>query len=167
MDYDLILAVIFVFYLRMVTNSMWMYRTSMGLFKEVQYISLLSALLNIILSIILGKICGIAGIIIATAISRLLTTFWYEGKVLYKRFKVGVSKYFYRQAKDFSLLVVSLVISFFLCKYINNISNNHLILFLIKNVLCVVITSILVFIVYKRSDDYIMIKTRLKNILKK
>ena len=60
MEYDLVFAVVAVFYLRMVTNTIWIYRSSMGLFKEVQYINIAAAVLNIILSIALEHRGGLA-----------------------------------------------------------------------------------------------------------
>lgn len=166
MNYDLVLSVVFVFYLRMVTNSMWMYRTSMGLFKEVQYMSLVCALLNIVLSIILGKVYGLAGIIIATGISRLMTTFWYEGKVLYKKFNVSSKKYILRQIKDFMTLIISLIFSIIICNCINTLFINHLILFIIKNIICILITSIILFIIYHNSEEFNTIIEKLKSIIR-
>lgn len=50
------------------------YRVTFGLFRKAVYIPMLSSVLNIILSIVLGKAIGLAGIYLATAISRLLST---------------------------------------------------------------------------------------------
>ena len=54
MQYDVIISIMMVFYVRMVTNTMWMYRSAMGLFKDVQWASMMSAFVNIVLSIVLG-----------------------------------------------------------------------------------------------------------------
>ena len=112
MDYKLVFAVLAVFYLRMVTNTMWMYRSAMGLFKEVQYINLIAATLNIVLSIVFGKMIGISGVIVATAVSRLVTSFWYEGKVVFDKFEKPVRSYYLQQLKDFFTALIIVGISF-------------------------------------------------------
>ena len=70
----------------------------MGIFKEVQYVNLVAAVLNIILSIILGYAIGVAGVIVATAVSRLLTSFWYEGKVVFNKLEKSAKEYYLIQA---------------------------------------------------------------------
>lgn len=138
MGYDLVFAVIAVFYLRMVTNTIWIYRSSMGLFKEVQYINIVAAVLNIILSIALEYRFGLAGIIVATAVSRLLTSFWYEAKVVFKKLERPVSEYFRIQIKD--LLIASCIIG--ICYLVtNNIHKSGLMGLFIKMFVCLVISG--------------------------
>lgn len=42
-----------------------------------------AAVLNIIFSIILGKVWGVFGILLATSISRIIISIWYEPKILF------------------------------------------------------------------------------------
>ncbi|MGI6492842.1 MAG: lipopolysaccharide biosynthesis protein [Pelotomaculum sp.] len=65
-----------------ISNPLWMTREASGLFMSVRYVMICTAAINIILSIALGKIYGLAGIILATAIARILTLFWYEPRML-------------------------------------------------------------------------------------
>ena len=118
MSYDLVISIMLVFYLRMSMNTLWIYRSAMGLFKEVQYANIFAALINIVLSIVLGRIIGLSGIIIATAISRLLTSFWYEGKVVFNKFNRSVKEYYLQQLKDFLICVLSLILTLIACKYV-------------------------------------------------
>ena len=111
MHYELVIAVLMVFYLRMATNTIWMCRSTMGVFKEVQYINLIGAILNIVLSIVFGHIIGISGVIIATAISRLVTSFWYEGRVVFKKLNKRVETYYLIQLKYLLIAIVSIIIS--------------------------------------------------------
>ena len=113
-------------------------RSSMGLFKEVQYINIAAAVLNIILSIALEHRGGLAGIIIATAISRLLTSFWYEAKVVFEKLERPVSEYFKIQAKD--LLIASCIIG--ICYFVtSHIHTSGLIGLFIKVFVCLVISG--------------------------
>lgn len=164
MDYRLVFAVLAVFYLRMVTNTMWMYRSSMGIFKEVQYINIAAAALNIVLSIILGKWIGVPGVIVATALSRLLTSFWYEGKVVFERFGKSVSIYYKQQLKDFLICAAVVSLSLLLCRFITFGGVRGLI---VKLLIAVTVTLIIELTIYYRSPEFKLMTQKIKGVLKK
>lgn len=163
MDYRLVLAVLAVFYLRMVTNTMWMYRSSMGIFKEVQYINIAAAVLNIIISVILGKLMGISGVIVATALSRLVTSFWYEGKVVFDRFRKSVSIYYLQQLKDFIVCAVVVGLSLLIC---HNVQVNGVLGLIIKLLIASAVTGIIEITVYYRSIEFKIMVQKIKSVLK-
>ena len=162
MNYSQVLAVLAVFYLRMVTNTMWMYRSSMGIFKEVQYINIAAAVLNIALSVLLGKWIGVPGVIVATALSRLATSFWYEGKIVFDRFEKKVRIYYLQQLKDFIICIVVVGLSLFLC---------HFVLFggvlgiIVKLVIAVSVTGIIELTVYYRTAEFKLMQQKVKGVL--
>ena len=151
MNFDLVIAVMAVYYLRMSTNTLWIYRSAMGIFKEVQYANLFAALINVILSIILGKIIGLAGIIIATAISRLLTSFWYEGKVVFQKLNKPVSEYYLRQLKDFLVCSFCVLVSLFI---INRLKMSGIIAIVCKLMIAVAVSGLIEFIVNYRTNEF-------------
>lgn len=164
MSYDIVVAIIAVFYLRMVTNTVWIYRSTFGLFNEVQYINLLAAVLNIVLSIILGKIIGISGVILATALSRLFTSFWFEGKVIFRKFNKSVWLYFKKQFKDFMLAMLIITVSFvssFLVKY-NGIWGISL-----KLTICAVVTLCLELLFNGRTEEFVLLLEKVKSSIRK
>lgn len=63
---------------------MWTYRDANGLFEKSKYIMLINAAINLLLSFILGKNYGVIGIIIATSIADLLTTYFYDPYIVFK-----------------------------------------------------------------------------------
>ncbi len=77
-------ALVFYRFVYCVIHPLWMFRESSGLFIYTKYVTLFAAVVNIVLSVILGNIMGLSGIIVATAISYLVTVFWYEPKVMCK-----------------------------------------------------------------------------------
>lgn len=93
--------IIATFFVQHVIDPIWMHREAMGLFREIKYLMLITAALNMVFSILLGMLMGLAGIIFSTAISRILTTVWYEPKVLYKKAfsSYKVRDYFLLQGK--------------------------------------------------------------------
>ncbi|MBQ8539854.1 MAG: polysaccharide biosynthesis C-terminal domain-containing protein [Clostridia bacterium] len=80
-----VMAIAFSFYVEGMQFAGFTYRTTMGLFKESVAAPVLSAVINIVLSIILGYKMGMSGIFIATGISRLVTTTWVDGYLVFKR----------------------------------------------------------------------------------
>ena len=110
----------------------------------------------------MGNIIGLSGVIIATAISRLLTTFWYEGKVLYKKFKVSVKEYYIQQLKAFIVLIITDVIAYNICALINKLLENHFILFGLNVMIATIVSIIIIFITYSKSEEYIYLIKKLK-----
>lgn len=103
--------IVFNFYIPGVLSITSMYRDATGMFKQTKFIFLTTAFLNLILSIILGKIWGLTGILAATLIARLCTNFWFEPFIIYKYyFKRKVCGFFVNQIARiiFILILVGL-----------------------------------------------------------
>ena len=81
-----IIFIVINFYMVGVLNSIWMFRDTTGLFKKTKYLSMLTAILNLFFSIVLGLKFGLCGIIGATSLSRILTNFWYEPYILFNNY---------------------------------------------------------------------------------
>lgn len=164
MGIDLVIAVMIVFYLRMVTNTVWICRSTMGIFKEVQYVNLVAAVLNIVFSIILGYVIGVSGIIIATAVSRLITSFWYEGKVVFNKLEKSEKEYYLIQLR--SVLVAAVIIG-------GSVGINHFILMngisgiIIKIIVCTVITILVEILFNRKTLEFRMLIGRILRLVKR
>lgn len=90
-----IIAIAADFYARGVQYATETYRTVLGYFHQGKYAAIGAAVLNIILSIALCSKIGLAGIYIATPISKLLTTGIVDPILIYKKsFEDNPMKYF-------------------------------------------------------------------------
>lgn len=163
MPYGLVIAVLAVFYLRMATNTMWMYRSAMGIFQEVQYINLAAAGLNIVLSIVLGKLMGVDGVIVATAVSRILTSFWYEGKVVFKRFGKPVRTYIFFQLKNFLICCVSVAVAFFICSFIKG---SPVVSIIFKLIVAVIASGLITLLAYGRTAEFRIMKNKILGVIR-
>lgn len=74
LDFATVAAIAVSFYVSGMHFAAYTYRTTLGLFRVGQIAPVGAAVLNILLSLWLGKKMGLCGIYIATAISRVLTT---------------------------------------------------------------------------------------------
>lgn len=162
MPYGLVIAVLAVFYLRMATNTMWMYRSAMGLFKEVQYINLAAAGSNIVLSVLLGKVMGVAGVIVATAVSRILTSFWFEGKVVFRRFNKPVSTYFLLQVKNFGVCLLAVLVAYWLCSFVKG---NAYVVILLKLLIAAIVSFLVTLIAYGRTPEFKTMKQKILGVI--
>lgn len=79
------IAIVVGFYVQGAHFAAYTYRTTLGYFKQGMVSPIIAAVLNIILSIALCKWIGMAGIFIATPISRFLTTGIIDPHLIYKR----------------------------------------------------------------------------------
>lgn len=69
------------------------YRQTMGLFVQGKIRPIISAVENIVVSVILAKYMGLAGVLWGTAITRLTTNGWYDPYIVYKKMGINPIKY--------------------------------------------------------------------------
>lgn len=62
---------------------LWMFRDTNGMFVHIRWMILLNAAANLLLSIWMGKLIGVAGVYLATVLADILTDFWFDAKILY------------------------------------------------------------------------------------
>ena len=149
---SIVIAIVISFYINGMLNPMWVFRDTTGLFRDVKYISIFTAILNIILSILLGLKLGLLGILIATPIAKLLTIFWYQPYMLYKKiFQRSSRRYFTMQ---FKFLIVLLLMIFVSETIINQIHGVSMLNFIIKGILMVAICSIIIIIAFYKDESF-------------
>lgn len=128
------------------------YISTLGFFQKTQFSSLICALLNIILSLILGKKWGLFGIFIATSISKILTTSWYDTYTIYKyEFSKSPKTYYIKHIK--SLLCVSL--NFVVCYLVNNLFNgNSIFIFALKCVSTAILSNLIFVLMFYKTNEF-------------
>lgn len=97
-------------FLPLILYPIWMFRRTTGVFRQTKNILIYAGVVNLILSYVFGKRIGLAGIIIATSVSRLLTSFWFEPVILYRAIFPShhVSDYFLTVVKNFAIGLLSI-----------------------------------------------------------
>lgn len=93
-----------VFLIPGLNNVINIYKDACGLFKEVQFRALATALVNLIISIILVKNIGINGVYIGTIIAYLTTIYMVDPRVVFSKvFKIR-AVFYYRELLKKSIL---------------------------------------------------------------
>lgn len=147
----LVVAIAFTIYMNLAMNVISMYRQTMGVFREVQKIYPLMAVLNIILSVIFVKWIGIAGVPLGTAISRLLTTFWFEGLLVFKKMEQPFSNYVKEQVGFAVFTLVTCVVAFVIS---NSIHGAGIVALFTKAIIAVILVMLVAWILYGRSAEW-------------
>lgn len=162
----LLIAITLNFYLSIILQPLWSYREATGLFMKIQRIMFMCAIVNLVVSCLLGAFYGTTGIIIASAIARVTTYYWYEPKLLFhEHFKKPVRPYFRAQMINF---IFVLAIGFILQNILHNFIVNGWITWVMK----AVATTIIVFAAYvikdfRKSEMKILIKAFKNKVLRK
>ncbi|WP_408071404.1 lipopolysaccharide biosynthesis protein [Butyrivibrio sp. JL13D10] len=152
MDKWILIAILANVYFSLVTYPLGMFKEAGGLYKETRWIMFICAIENIVLSIILGKMVGTFGIIAASFISRMTTSFWFEARLVFKDILCGkVSSYFIRIGLNAAIMLVFCAISY---KAVEFIECNNLLIWAVKGFMSVLIINILYFLKYLKNDDY-------------
>lgn len=149
MQIPLVLAINF--YLVGMNNAVLIYKNAMGLFKYGQYLLILTAMINLVLDVILGKMWGMFGIFLATIIARVLTNTWYEP---YAVFKYGLEKNFKEYIKIFLeyavVLIFTGVVCYVLCGFCKY---NNIINLILKVIICSIIPNIVFYMCYGKTQE--------------
>jgi len=150
------------FYTSNIRQTLWMYRETTGIFNNsIKYVTIITAILNIFLSIILGKFWGLSGIICATIISRIIYAWWKEPKVIFNSyFNVSSRGYF----KNYLLRLIYVIFIYFIinfiCTYI--IIDNLILKLIINGIITVLLSIVLLIIPYANNN----VMKYVKNIVK-
>lgn len=158
---EIVALIVLNIYLRSMRECTGMFREAAGLFGRFKNITAVTAAMNIILSFLWGHFWGMAGIFAATAVSVLLTYFWYEPYLIHKElFKIPVTGYFLRQFKNIGLTVMITCITYGVCSLFQTIS---IPVFVCKILICLVLPNLFFLGLFGRKEEF---KTVWKKVCK-
>lgn len=128
------------------------YREALGLYRKTKYIMLLAAVINILLSIIMGIIWGVAGILAASLISVIITYFWYEPIILYKEcFNGNFLIYFLKYIRNVCICICC----YSILRYIfNKIYAATWLIWVLKSILLLGICNLLCLAFFYKTQEF-------------
>lgn len=160
-----VLLICLTFLIPGMNNIINIYKDGCGLFWETRFRTLLTAIVNITISIILVKKIGINGVLIGTILAYCLTIYIVDPLVVYKNiFLMPVIKYYTK------LLVYFLCIFFangFIGMLFSKITLNNMIGIIIKLAIIVVVYVAFISVVFYKTDEYQYFMNLFKKILTK
>lgn len=162
---DIIIPYLLVIYSDGFAYIVYVYKNTEGLFNYCKFITLIKAFINLILSIILGKLMGIKGIFIATIISKLTTTVWYMPYLIYKKcYNKKPYKFYLKHMYYIIITIITYIICYKIISFINITGLMGLIL---KSITIVILSNILLVLFIFKTNEFKEIYIKLKNLIKK
>lgn len=161
---EVVFTLVLNFYLKGMRVVINVFRDSLGLFWYDRYKPILEALVNLVVSIILTKWIGIAGVFAGTAVSTLMVCFWIEPYILYKYALIGrLRRYF---VVYFKYVLTTLTAGGIINIICNHIKTDFFGL-IIKMILVCVVYNLIILLLFRKSKEYIETVRILRNVFKR
>lgn len=164
------------FFLNSLVHPVATFRNANGLFVQGKFRPVAMCIINIGLSVVLalwwrqsGELWGVFGVKLATVIAQLLTIQWFDPYLVYKRvFKQSLKKYY----KKFFVYLSFAVCSCFATWSAGHVFDTYLslnpyIVFAIKLVLCLLVPNLFIFLLFRKTEEYVGFMDVLKKLLGK
>jgi O-antigen/teichoic acid export membrane protein len=133
-------------------NSIWNFRSSMGLFVYGKYRPAISAIINIVVSIFLAKNMGLFGVLLGTTLTRIVTNVWFDPLIVYKYgFNKSAKNYYMKWLKYVILVLGNLVIVTLLSSFL---TETTIIVFLIKLLICISIPLTTFMLILHKTEEF-------------
>jgi O-antigen/teichoic acid export membrane protein len=163
LGYKSLIVILLNFYLVVTFYPIRSFREATGLYQQIKYVLIITAILNIAFSFILGSYFGIAGVIGATVVAKLATIFWYEPYVLFKDFfGKKTRRFFVEHIINLILIMVSIVIIRSIMPSFENIT---VINWLIKATIAGSIVCVIYGIRYYRTEEFHNVVKKVKYLV--
>lgn len=165
-EYVLPLTIPFVLALNFYTvgmmNAVWTYKHTLGLFRYGRFLQIITGILNIIFSVILGRSWGLFGILFATFIARACTDLWYDP---YAVFKHGFHKLSIQYLKKYLYFLIVLLVAAVACRFSMRLIFGSLVIrVLLEIIICSIVTNIVFFCAFCKTAEFSILKEVVTNI---
>ena len=173
MGSDMLLSIVDVIILYMlfevstVQHAFYLYLSGYGLWWHLRWPNILSTITNLILNIVLCRIWGITGIILATLIAQFVFGLLWQGSIVFKEyFKMSYKPYLIRQGIYFFVGILLCVVSYAVCSFIENQGITGIIL---RTIVCAIVPPVVIILFFHKVNEFneskrLLIKVIHKNV---
>ncbi len=140
LDSTIVIIIALNFIIEGMLQSLWTFRTTMGLFTQGKYRPVFAAIINIFFAYILGRYMGLVGVLLGTTISRLCVNMWYDPYIIFKHgFNISAWKYLLRSV----IRLASIFVIIFIIQY----PTRESVIFNLSNICQLIILALVCFTV--------------------
>lgn len=144
-------------------NTLWVFRSTLGLFKQGKFRPILVAILNIVLSIVLGRLWGVFGVLFATFLSRAAISLWYDPLILHRYgFKVSCKPFFARYFRRV-LLLTAVLIAMLTIRHVVLSSATTVLRFAVMTMVTAIVPNAIFWLAYRRCEEYAYFRSIVKD----
>lgn len=162
---DVVLLIVAYFYLRGMRGSYTMIKEVSGIFDPDKYKALLEAVVNVVTSIYLAKVMGIAGVLLGTIITTLTIPYIIEVHVTFKyAFAMNSWAYYKVFLKNLAVTSIAMALTYFICTVL---PGNIFVNFILRGLVCVVVPNLINVAFYYKTSEFRYFKQLAANILMK
>lgn len=165
LDFPVLIVLVINFYFQGMRRTSNTFKEAAGIFYEDKFVPIIESSINIIFSIIFGKIWGLAGIFLGTIVSSLpLFLYSYPILVYKKLFDRSYFEFIAMHLKYLFYTVITVTITYLLVSKVNIL--NIYINFLVKIVITVLLSNLLNVIIYFKTNEFKYYLSFLKKLKK-
>lgn len=144
-------------------NTLWVFRSTLGLFKQGKFRPILVAILNIVLSIVLGRLWGVFGVLFATFLSRAAISLWYDPLILHRYgFEVSCKPFFARYFRRV-LLLIAVLIAMLTIRHVVLSSAITVLRFAVMTMVTAIVPNAIFWLAYRRCEEYAYFRSIVKD----
>lgn len=152
------------FYLKGMRNAVQVMKNAGGIFYEDRFSPLIESATNLVVSVIMVKKCGIAGVFIGTIVSGLIAPFWITPFFLYRNvLKIPFKCYFKDMAYYFVILLIAVLGGEFIGRFILN--NNIILDTAVHFAIICIFDVILFFLFFHNKEEYKYLLEKCRRVL--
>lgn len=152
LDFKIVVLIVINYYLVCNRKAITIFREASGMFNKIKYTMFLAAIINIVLSVILGYLIGLYGILLGTTITTISTYYWYEAKLLMKdKFSTSIMPFVKNQIETLFYTCLSILITSVFVMAIKGIT---ILSFIIKIFICIIVPNLFYVLVLYRKDRF-------------
>ena len=144
-------------------NTLWVFRSTLGLFKQGKFRPILVAILNIVLSIVLGRLWGVFGVLFARFLSRAAISLWYDPLILHRYgFEVSCKPFFARYFRRVHLLT-AVLIAMLTIRHVVLSSATTVLRFAVMTMVTAIVPNAIFWLAYRRCEEYAYFRSIVKD----
>lgn len=151
------------FYTVGLQNAVWTYKQTMGLFHYGRFLQIVTAILNVFFSVVLGYRWGVFGILFATFLARLCTNLWYDP---YAVFVHGFRKSPALYAQKYFYYLLTLGIAAAICYPLMKCVEIPLVKVPAKILICSVVCNVVFYLMFQKTKEFQKLREVWKNVLR-
>lgn len=137
-----------------------------GIWWKLKYSNIAEAFGNIVLNLVLGKLFGITGILLATIITIVAFNFLWRTVVLFQNYFRGMSltEYLRNHAMWIAGILLTAIVTWNLCRMV---TQKPLLQLTINGAICIIVPNVLLFILFYKTRQFQNAKEFAKNMFGK
>ncbi len=151
---NIVLLVLVVnFYIQGMRRNMSVFKEAAGIYYEDRFIPLVESLINIVASVALVKVFGLAGVFMGTIISTLVLFLYSYPKYVYKKlFDKSGTIYVLEFFKYLIVFIVCITLTYTVANF--NRIDNVLVQLVLNLGICIVVPNIIMYFIFKNTEEF-------------